>query len=995
MMEFRELLSSIVVTSSSGGQNYASNVTFSQLDPTHTTVTLRDAVNAANNSSGADTISFDVGIFPPNTPSPTTIVLAGGTPLQFTDTSGATTIDGPGASQVAVSGDNQNTAFLINVGVTVAIDGLTIMGGKGSIDIGGGLKGGGGLFNNGRLTLQDVFLTGNAAGNSGGGFYNNTTGTVTVLGSTITGNSGVFGGGFFNAGTANVTNSTIADNSVTSNGGGFYNLATVNLNGSTLARNSAGVNGGGFFSNNTANVVNSTLTGNSAGSNGGGFINLKTANIIDSTIARNFATQGAGIFNSVGTVTLSGTILAQNTISAANSTPRDWGGLAASAASSYSLIGDGTATGLVNGTNHNLVGTAANLVNPLLAALGDYGGPVQTMALLPGSVALAAGATFNNPTNGQAVATDQRGVSRSSASSDIGAYQSAGFALAQVSGDNQSAIIDQVFASPLVVQLIEKAFGKSLRSSGVVVNFTAPINSASASLSAGSVATNANGQASVTAQANGTIGGPYDVVASASGVDAVAFVLTNLKVPSQIPSTPTVDSLTTTNVTPTLTGTWDGKNAVILQVTITNAATSYAATYTFGTDPQLSTSGNTWTLNLSTTTPLAVGSFSVVVHTENDIGQISDSAAGSLVINSTPPIVGTLNAPSANVGVPVNITTQILGGDLTGLVASIDWGDGTTSTGTIATVNGVLTVTGSHAYAASGSFNVALTVTNATGLSATAASTASITTSVPSGADLQVIRSQNVQIVAMNASASYDFDVQFVSGGVKLIGANGTTFNGLSTLFVANVKSVSGQLGSGDDHVRVSGSGRNFILDMGGGLNDVSVRNFAGQKLQVSSDGALGFHAWNSQMSLLHVTASTTAADFVQLSGIRVSEETFLKLGGGANRVQIEDSTFENFKLQSRGLGSVVEIEAGQADGTKTRFNGTAMFVVGGDSEITMSPLATSDQTKFSGRLIICAGSPDATWTRTNVSLASRPQLYNVDVVGPRIPVPAPRRGCR
>src|SRR5258708_5279801 len=58
-LEPRQLLSSIVVNSTSGGQNYALTVTVAQLDATHTAVTLRDAVNAANNTKGADTISFD------------------------------------------------------------------------------------------------------------------------------------------------------------------------------------------------------------------------------------------------------------------------------------------------------------------------------------------------------------------------------------------------------------------------------------------------------------------------------------------------------------------------------------------------------------------------------------------------------------------------------------------------------------------------------------------------------------------------------------------------------------------------------------------------------------------------------------------------------------------------------------------------------------------------------------------------------------------------
>src|SRR4051794_20760923 len=46
----------INVTSSLGGHNYAANVTIGQLNPNITAITLRDAINAANNTAGNDTI---------------------------------------------------------------------------------------------------------------------------------------------------------------------------------------------------------------------------------------------------------------------------------------------------------------------------------------------------------------------------------------------------------------------------------------------------------------------------------------------------------------------------------------------------------------------------------------------------------------------------------------------------------------------------------------------------------------------------------------------------------------------------------------------------------------------------------------------------------------------------------------------------------------------------------------------------------------------------
>ena len=54
----------------------------------------------------------------------------------------------------------------------------------------------------------------------------------------------------------------------------------------------------------------------------------------------------------------------------------------ASISGAYDLIGDGSD---LSSFSNSLQG------NPLLAPLGNYGGPTQTMALLPGSIAIDAG----------------------------------------------------------------------------------------------------------------------------------------------------------------------------------------------------------------------------------------------------------------------------------------------------------------------------------------------------------------------------------------------------------------------------------------------------------------------------------------------------------------------------------------------------------------------------------------------------------------------------
>ena len=76
----------------------------------------------------------------------------------------------------------------------------------------------------------------------------------------------------------------------------------------------------------------------------------------------------------------------------------------------------------------DLTGTIASPLNPLLAPLGNYGGPTQTMALLPGSPAIDAG---NNALIPAGVTTDQRGLPRIvNGTVDIGAFESSGFTIA-------------------------------------------------------------------------------------------------------------------------------------------------------------------------------------------------------------------------------------------------------------------------------------------------------------------------------------------------------------------------------------------------------------------------------------------------------------------------------------------------------------------------------------------------------------------------------------
>ncbi len=99
-------------------------------------------------------------------------------------------------------------------------------------------------------------------------------------------------------------------------------------------------------------------------------------------------------------------------------------------------------------------------------------------------------------------------------------------------GTPQSAAINTGFTAPLVATVTDAGNNGV---SGVVVTFTAPTSGASGSFAGGlnTATTNGSGVAASAAfTANATVGGPYNVVASATGATSANFSLTNLAAPA-------------------------------------------------------------------------------------------------------------------------------------------------------------------------------------------------------------------------------------------------------------------------------------------------------------------------------------------------------------------------------------------------------------------------------------------------------------------------------
>ena len=219
------------------------------------------------------------------------------------------TIDGTGHS-ITISGGGAVQVMSINNGVTVSLNNLTLKDGSAL------LHGGGGIFNEGTLTVNNSIFSSNSATNAGGGIYN--AGTLTVNNSTFSSNSATIGGGIYNAGTLTVNNSAFSSNSSTPlSGGGIYNDngGTLTVTNSTFSGNAAIDTGGGISNGGTLTISNSTFSGNSSANAGGGILNNGgTLTVSNSTFSGNSAPIGGGIANSK-TLTVNNSAFSNNSAS--------------------------------------------------------------------------------------------------------------------------------------------------------------------------------------------------------------------------------------------------------------------------------------------------------------------------------------------------------------------------------------------------------------------------------------------------------------------------------------------------------------------------------------------------------------------------------------------------------------------------------------------------------------------------------------------------------
>jgi len=418
--------------------------------------TLRQAVVSANTDNadgsacatgtvGSDTITFSDGVAVNGS-----VNLSQSLRLSITDD---LTINQLGTSPMMINGMGNASVFYIN-NANVNLYELTITGGNGPL--------GAGLFANSSssVSLTNSTVTGNIATGFAGGILSNLSSTVELNNTVVSANTAPNnnGGGVaaYTNSSVTINNSSVFGNSAVSGAGlRAINGSTIEVFNSTISGNSSinGPGGGAYISNNSMlKLTNSTVSGNSTPFTGGGLIvsgGVNTGSVIkliNSTVSNNSANSQAGGIAVFGFSSFS----LVNSIIAGNRAPLsaevlDILNSTTITADANNLFGDNANnnfqafTGFTPGSRDISAtsdGSRPTAIGSILGELANNGGTTQTHALVGGSPAIDAALQCN-------LETDQIATPRSACKCDIGAFE-----VLEPNPDNQSCAGGSFFVIP-------------------------------------------------------------------------------------------------------------------------------------------------------------------------------------------------------------------------------------------------------------------------------------------------------------------------------------------------------------------------------------------------------------------------------------------------------------------------------------------------------------------------------------------------------------------
>ncbi len=308
---------------------------------------------------------------------------------------GNVTVDASAAPGLIIDGGGSDRVLVVDAGQAVSMTQLTLTNGYAA-------QLGGGVLNNGALTLDHVAVISNTMTTDAGDFWQG-------------------GGGIYNGdgATLNLIDSTVADNSSGWAGGGIYSFfnTTTSIVRSTISGNVAMDVGGGLRVLGNGEIVNSTVSGNiSTAWHGGAIFQTDgTMKFIHSTVTGNQAPDGAAGAIFVGTFGESNAAVELvNTIVADNANFNCV--VAVNGSGAVTLTADGSNVFSDDSCNP---GASDQVVDDAgLEPLADNTGPTLTHALTTESPAL------NTANGGGCPETDQRGETRPQGPAcDVGAFE--------------------------------------------------------------------------------------------------------------------------------------------------------------------------------------------------------------------------------------------------------------------------------------------------------------------------------------------------------------------------------------------------------------------------------------------------------------------------------------------------------------------------------------------------------------------------------------------
>ncbi len=253
---------------------------------------LREAVRAANTDTAVDACPAGQG-------EDTILIPSGNYVLTLTgsgenegltgdlDLTASVRIRGAGIDATILDGNGTDRIFHVHPGVNVDLSSMTIRNGNVSDS---SYFGGGGILNEGQLTLSRCRIEHNQTQGTGGikkrggGLEND--GTATVSECTFEANSANTGGAIVNGYELTITASLLYNNRASESGGALDNYANASITNTTISMNQGG-QGGGVFNDGELHLVNVTIFENTSGIENAGDLYITNSLVADSTSGEN------------------------------------------------------------------------------------------------------------------------------------------------------------------------------------------------------------------------------------------------------------------------------------------------------------------------------------------------------------------------------------------------------------------------------------------------------------------------------------------------------------------------------------------------------------------------------------------------------------------------------------------------------------------------------------------------------------------------------------